>query len=57
MLILIAGWNVAQGSGDLGADGTADYWANTTIGPGSYNVRHSAIIPIATLTCLKIASL
>jgi hypothetical protein len=34
---IIAGWNVAQGSGGLGADGLADYWANTTIRPGNYN--------------------
>jgi hypothetical protein len=34
---IIAGWNVAQGSGGLGADGLADYWANTAIRPGNYN--------------------
>jgi hypothetical protein len=34
---IIAGWNVAQGSGGLGADGIANYWVNTTIGPGNYN--------------------
>jgi hypothetical protein len=34
---IIAGWNVAQGSGGLGADGIADYWTNTTIEPGNYN--------------------
>jgi hypothetical protein len=27
----------AQGSGGLGADGIANYWVNTTIGPGNYN--------------------
>ncbi len=34
---IIANWNVAQGSGGLGADGIANYWANTTIGPDNYN--------------------
>jgi hypothetical protein len=33
---VIANWNVIQGSGGLGADGLANYFANPTIGPNTY---------------------
>lgn len=33
---IIANWNVSQANGGLGADGLVNYWADPTIGPGSY---------------------
>lgn len=35
--MIIANWNVAQGSGGLGADGLDNLWATPTVGPGNYS--------------------